>query len=692
MILIKGVCRSLSYSGGTAGRCLTHRLNFGTWKRADTHGTARDESFMKVKDNPARSFGRKNPIVVDGRTPPARRDVSLRWLAGVCLTGVTSTALMAIALSAAVDGRERLAIPASAFAKAARDDADASANVLRGSRLVQTAVIAKPSNRRVLQVPTAVRQGDSDVIHYEPFSEVKMALAANYGEPPAYPAFDPFAVFSSGDQSREQHHGADVIYDTDVQGEVELRSIAFPMTRPDAPFAAALTTEEIEATILAHEATLQDSVGEISMLSYVDPDRFEPEPSLLPLKPALAAQIVDENVSVSALQSVFTRDFSDDILPVRQAVEATALLTAAGYPSPQASELGRLIQEGTGSPVLQAGDTLRIGLLRMGRNMRVVRLSLYRNGKHDMTMALNDKGRFVPGAEPAMSDAVANAAADETDLLLGSTQKPVRVYDGIYRAMLSYDLTEDMSAQLINLLASRVDLQSQALADDSLELFFSSAAPDGGATKESELFFINAKIGGEEFALYRFRDPETGAVDFYDQDGHSIRRFLLRNPVPNGRFTSGFGMRRHPVLKYARMHPGVDWAAPTGTPIIAAGDGVVEKAGWANGYGNQTIIRHANGYETSYNHQSKIASGIKPGTRVRQGQLIGYVGSTGLVTGPHLHYELLVNGTKVDPMKIRFPNSDALSGENLARFESERTRIDALLGNDEGGKVASASR
>ena len=645
---------------------------------------------MKVKDNPARSFGRRNPIVVDGRTPPARRDVSLRWLAGVCLTGLTSTALMAVALSVAVDGRERLAIPASAFAKTALPGPDANDSAVRGSRLVQTAVIAKPSNRRILQVPTAVRQGDSDVVHYEPFSEVKMALAANYGETPSYPAFDPFAVFSSSDAPTDVQHGADVIYDTDVQGEVEIRSIAFPMTRPDAPFAADLSTEEIEATILANEASLQDSVGEISMLSYVDPDRFEPEPSLLPLKPALNAQIIDENVSVSALQSVFTRDFSDDILPVRQAVETAQLLTAAGYPPPQANELGRLIQEGTGSAMLRAGDTLRIGLLRMGRNMRVVRLSLYRNGEHRMTMALNDDGRFVKGTPPAMSDAVANATADETDLLLGTAQKPVRVYDGIYRAMLSYDLNEQMSAQLVNLLASKVDLQSQASPEDTLELFFSDADPKGGATDGSELFYIDAEIGGQEIALYRFRDPETGAVDFYDKDGRSIRRFLLRNPVPNGRFTSGYGMRRHPVLKYARMHPGVDWAAPTGTPIIAAGDGIVEKAGWASGYGNQTIIRHANGYETSYNHQSKIAGGVKPGARVKQGQIIGYVGATGLVTGAHLHYEVIVNGTKVDPMKIRFPNSDALTGENLARFQSERARIDALLGNDNaGGQVAS---
>ena len=137
------------------------------------------------------------------------------------------------------------------------------------------------------------------------------------------------------------------------------------------------------------------------------------------------------------------------------------------------------------------------------------------------------------------------------------------------------------------------------------------------------------------------------------------------------------------------------WAAPRGTPIIAAGNGVVEKAGWdSGGYGNQTLVRHANGYVSSYNHQSAIARGVKPGAKVTQGQVIGYVGSTGLSTGAHLHYELIVNGTKVDPMKIRLPGGKSLEGEYLARFEEERSRIDALLGsgNDDAPAEEVASR
>lgn len=206
---------------------------------------------------------------------------------------------------------------------------------------------------------------------------------------------------------------------------------------------------------------------------------------------------------------------------------------------------------------------------------------------------------------------------------------------------------------------------------------------DGKATDKSELLYVNAKFGDNETRFYRFQSPEDNSVDYFDENGKSIRQFLLRNPVPNGRMTSGFGMRRHPVLKFSRMHTGTDWAAARGTPIIATGNGTVEKAGWASGYGNQTLIRHANGYVSSYNHQSAIAKGVTEGSKVRQGQVIGYVGSTGLSTGAHLHYELIVNGTKVDAMKVRLPGGKSLSGVALARFSDERKRIDNLLNIDE---------
>ena len=141
---------------------------------------------------------------------------------------------------------------------------------------------------------------------------------------------------------------------------------------------------------------------------------------------------------------------------------------------------------------------------------------------------------------------------------------------------------------------------------------------------------------------------------------------------------SGFGLRKHPILGSVRQHTGVDWAAPLGTPIYASGNGTVEKVGWESGYGKYVKLRHSNGYETAYGHMTAFAKGIVAGGRVRQGQVIGFVGSTGLSTGPHLHYEILVNGRFVDPMRIRLPRGRALDGPMLATFEKERDRLDGL--------------
>jgi murein DD-endopeptidase MepM/ murein hydrolase activator NlpD len=162
----------------------------------------------------------------------------------------------------------------------------------------------------------------------------------------------------------------------------------------------------------------------------------------------------------------------------------------------------------------------------------------------------------------------------------------------------------------------------------------------------------------------------------------------VRKPIGEGELRSGFGMRYHPILRYSKMHTGVDWANRIGTPIIAAGNGTVIKAGWEAGYGRRVEIQHANGYVTTYSHQSAFAKGISPGIRVRQGQVIGYLGSTGLSTGPHLHYEVLVNGHFVNPMKIKVPRGRELDGRALAEFKRQRDQVDALLARATGTKLA----
>ena len=188
------------------------------------------------------------------------------------------------------------------------------------------------------------------------------------------------------------------------------------------------------------------------------------------------------------------------------------------------------------------------------------------------------------------------------------------------------------------------------------------------------------------------RVPDDAIVDYYDETGKSAKKFLVRKPVGSAIMRSGFGIRRHPILGYVKMHTGIDWATPYGTPIFAAGNGIVEKAEWEGGYGKYVRIKHNNGYETAYGHMSAFAKGMETGKRVRQGQVIGFVGSTGRSTGAHVHYEILVNGRFVDPMRVRLPRGRSLEGPVFASFEKERDRVDTMMNNrNAGARVSDAA-
>lgn len=629
-----------------------------------------------------RSLGSEPPLLADGRRAPDRREVSLRWLSGTFLTGITSSILMGVALFAALDGRQQLAIPAEAYASASAD-AHQDTSVTRGGRLIAPVIAAKPSDRAIMEVSTVVHDGEKEVVRRQPFSHVKMMLAANHVATEDYPDFDPLAIFSADEPQPAPQSRTGAIYGSDVESEVALKTVPFPTTKSDLNMAPGLSLDEVEENVRSNGSVLTDGNAQLAALYYVDPRRFSTEDNDVDLTAGLAARVLEQNMTVSAPESITpqTEEFADDILPVRQDTTIAKALADSGYPQPQADGMSGYIAPLLGTDTLSKGDVLRIGIIQKGEQAKIIRASVYRNTRHLITVALDDKGRFVAGSEPPMLDAIATAFEDNSFAPPAGQNLP-RVYDGIYRASLSYGMTKDMTALIIKLLASNVDFQAQLKPSDYLEAFFSVGDSNGQATEDSELLYVNTRFGDTLTRFYRFQDPEDGTIDYFDQDGKSIRQFLLRNPVPNGIFKSGFGMRRHPILGFARMHTGVDWAAPRGTAIIAAGNGTVEKAGWdSGGYGNQTIVRHANGYESSYNHQSAIAKGIVPGAKVRQGQVIGWVGTTGESTGPHLHYELIVNGTKVDPLRIRLPGGKSLQGDALAKFEDERKRIDTLLNN-----------
>ncbi|MBU4528700.1 MAG: M23 family metallopeptidase [Hoeflea sp.] len=631
----------------------------------------------------ARQMGDQPPLLAGGRKPPDKREISLRWLSGTFMTGITSSLLMGVALFGALEGREQLAIPAEAMA-AADLDSGGSGSVEKGSRLIQSVVTAKPVDRAIMEVSTMVRDGDHDVVRRQPFAHVKIALAANHHATASksYPRFDPLKIFSAGEAEAASSVRTGVIYGADVESEISLRSLDFPVESPERPFAASMTLDEAEETVRTNGSVLTDGSVQLASLNYVDPRRFVSNRIDLDFSASLNARVIAENVSVASYSpsSPERVDYVDDIIPVRKAAALSDILDGAGYGSEQYEAAMTLLAQQIKIDKIPENSVIRIGVEQSGERARIIRMTLYQNSSHVITVALSDHKGFVIGNEPPHTPAI-RSAFDETATPIVTARDLPNIYDGIYRAGLTYGMSTDMVEQIIKMLASNVDFQSPLRPSDTLEAFFSVTDESGAATEESELLFVNAKFGGNAIRLYRFQHPEDNSIDYYDEEGRSARQFLLRNPVPNGKFRSGFGMRRHPILKYSRMHTGVDWSAPRGTPIIAAGNGVVEKASWdKGGYGRQTIIRHANGYESSYSHQHTIAKGVVPGARIRQGQVIGTVGSTGLSTGPHLHYELIVNGNKVDPMRIRLPDGKSLKDDAYAMFARERDRINALLG------------
>jgi murein DD-endopeptidase MepM/ murein hydrolase activator NlpD len=233
--------------------------------------------------------------------------------------------------------------------------------------------------------------------------------------------------------------------------------------------------------------------------------------------------------------------------------------------------------------------------------------------------------------------------------------------------------------EMVKIYSYDVDFQRKAQPGDSFEVLYAGEEENSSPDARSDVMYTSLTVGGETKKFYRFQSPDDGVVDYYDENGKSAKKFLVRKPVADAIMRSGFGLRRHPILGYTKMHTGVDWATDTGTPIFAAGNGVVEKADWESGYGKFVLIRHNNGYETAYGHMTAYAKGIEEGKRVRQGQVIGFVGSTGLSTGAHVHYEIRINGRFVDPMRVKLPRGRELQGPMYAAFDRERQRIDGMM-------------
>lgn len=269
-----------------------------------------------------------------------------------------------------------------------------------------------------------------------------------------------------------------------------------------------------------------------------------------------------------------------------------------------------------------------------------------------------------------------DAGIADTDQSLASS-----LFASLFFGSYGQGISPDTVQQVLRVHAHETDFRRRARPSDVAEFFFDLRDEEKGAqSAPGELFYTGMMVGGQWLRFYRFRTPD-GAVDYYDEYGSNSRKFLIRQPVKTDevRLTSGFGMRFHPLLNQRKLHTGVDWSAPIGSPIMAAGNGVIDEAQYKGQNGNFIRIRHANGYQTTYSHMSRFANGSSVGQRVKQGQIIGYVGNTGLSTGPHLHFEVLIGDRYFDPVKIPVPEGRKLTGRQLAEFQCERARIEELM-------------
>jgi len=251
------------------------------------------------------------------------------------------------------------------------------------------------------------------------------------------------------------------------------------------------------------------------------------------------------------------------------------------------------------------------------------------------------------------------------------------IFESLYRSASEKKIPPNIIIEFARIYGFQVDFQRDIRKQDGFQIMYEVFVDDNKKIIETgNILFANLKLSGENNSLYYF--DREGSEGHYDQSGKSIKKALMKTPINGARLSSPFGMRKHPIDGFNKMHRGTDFAAPMGTPIMASGDGVIKKAGWCGGGGNCIVIRHNSSYQTIYAHMSKFAKGIRGGVRIKQGQTIGYVGSTGKSTGPHLHYEVVFNGKKINSQKLKLPSGKILKGNERKIFETTKIKLDVL--------------
>jgi murein DD-endopeptidase MepM/ murein hydrolase activator NlpD len=407
-------------------------------------------------------------------------------------------------------------------------------------------------------------------------------------------------------------------------------------------------------------------------------------------------RVIPENVTLlpkTKEQATGGNQSGERVHVVKKGDSVTSILRDQGATPEEAKSIAATLGARGRDGGLKEGEKLRILMAPAGPGQRLqpYRVIVANDSAVEAVAALSDLGKYVAVDVQSMNnvpETAENKSSEDDDDDDGTG---VRLYQSIYETAMRNKVPPSVIDDMVRIYSYDVDFQRKVQPGDSFEVFFAGEDEGSTITEKNDVLFASLTVGGETKKYYRFQTPDDSVVDYYDETGKSAKKFLVRKPVNNAIMRSGFGSRRHPILGYLKMHTGVDWATAYGTPIFASGNGVVEVAGWEGGYGKYVKLKHNNGYETAYGHMSAFAKGMEPGKRVRQGQVIGFVGSTGQSTGAHVHYEILVNGRFVDPMRIKLPRGRSLDGQLLAGFEKERDRLDTQMNNRGSARVSDAA-
>ena len=658
-------------------------------------------------------LGHEPPLSVDGTEAAVidRRRVSVQWFSGTILTGLCGAALIGGAVFASLDGEMTFAKIPERVEGALRGGFganDKTASLHKSDRLPPPS--ESSAARNVIRVSTVTRVGNRDVMRVRPFIRISGNLSMTTSDLSAkIPPFNAQRMLT--DVGSPTQTAADDPNNPDaVEPDAEVSFVMKDLGTilPKAKIAAIVPLDEIILRVRdasnwrgnsggVRYATLANATADASgvksdvKLAYATEGNVTADPYA-----GFETRVVPENVTLlpkTKDQATGGNPTGERVHTVKKGDSITSILRDQGATPEEAKAIAYTLGAKGRDGGLKEGQKVRILMvpasLTPGARLQPYRVMVANDAAIEAVAALSDLGKYVAVDVQSMNTVTETAAADDDDDDDGSG---VRLYQSVYETALRNKVPATVVEDMIRIYSYDVDFQRKVQPGDSFDVFYAGEDEGATITEKNEVLFASLTVGGETKKYYRFQTPDDSVVDFYDDTGKSAKKFLVRKPVNNAIMRSGFGGRRHPILGYVKMHTGVDWATPYGTPIFASGNGVVEKVGWEGGYGKYVRIKHNNGYETAYGHMSAYAKGMEPGKRVRQGQVIGFVGSTGMSTGAHVHYEILVNGRFVDPMRIKLPRGRSLEGTLLGSFEKERDRLDGMMHNrGSGARVSDAA-